>query len=201
VMVKSSEAGPATPRIRGVIAHTILVTGFVLIGMSVLLMSSAFLPPGPVLVSLLLWGAGLGLLLWRRFERMYTRAQAVLTETLTRPTEPAHDPAHERAHKGRRHRRERAEEDDSAGALPAMLREAELETVVVAPGAPAAGKLIRELHLRRRTGATVVGIERAGESIVNPGPDEELQPDDGVLLIGTRRQLEAARPLLRGKAA
>ena len=51
------------------------------------------------------------------------------------------------------------------------------------------------------TGATVVGIERGGTSIVNPGPDEELQPNDGVLLIGTRPQLNAARPLLRGQAA
>ena len=46
------------------IGHTIMFTGFVIIGMSVLVMSSAFLPPGPVLLSLLLWGACLLGLLW-----------------------------------------------------------------------------------------------------------------------------------------
>ena len=191
VMVKSSEAGPSTARIRGVVVHTILVTGFVLIGMSVLLMSSAFLPPGPVLVSLLLWGAGLGLLLWRRFERMYFKAQTQLTDMLRRDPEARH--AAEPAHAAEGHSHE--------APLPGVLRNAELETVVVAAQSEAAGKLIRELHIRRLTGASVVGIQRAGSSIVNPGPDEELQVDDRVLLLGTRSQLKAARPLLRGRAA
>jgi CPA2 family monovalent cation:H+ antiporter-2 len=192
-MVRSSEAGLATSAIRGMIASTILTTGFILISLSVLLMSSAFLPPWPVLVSLLLWGAGLALLMWRRFERMYARAQVAIKATLTRPREPAHAP-------------HGADHGDAAAApapapLHNMLRQAELENVVVATGAPAAGKLIRELQLRSRTGASVVGIERDGAAIVNPGPDEELQPQDGVLLLGTRRQLEAARTLLRGTAA
>ena len=190
-MVRSAEAGAATWALRGMIANTIRVTGFLLMGLSVLLMSSAFLPPWPVMVSLVLWGAGLGLLMWRRFERMYARAGGALKETLTRPNDVGHD-AHAGGH---------AHGPAAAPPLPTVLRSAELETVVVAAGAPAAGRLIRELHLRRRTGASVVGIERAGQNIVNPGPDEELQPADGVLLIGTREQLEAARPLLRGLPA
>ena len=199
VMVRSAEAGAATARSRRVVSNTILVTGFVLIGLSVLLMSSAFLPPWPVLVSLLLWGASLGLVMWRRFERMYARAQGVLAERLTRPSEAAHAEHTDVEHAAPVARARAAAPAPSP--LPAVLRRAELETVVVAPGSAAAGKLIRELHLRRLTGASVVGIERGGESIVNPGPDEELQPDDGVLLLGTRAQLKAARPLLRGRAA
>jgi len=184
IVVDGAEPGVTTTAVRGMVGHTIMFTGFVLIGMSVLLMSSAFLPPGPVLLSLLLWGAGLGLLMWRRFERMYARAGNVLSETLTRPHEP------HAAHDGH-----------AAAPLPAVLREAELETVEVSPDAPAAGKLIRDLHIRGRTGASVVGIERGGESIVNPGPDEAIRPEDRVLLLGTPEQLQAARPLLRGRAA
>jgi len=184
IVIDGAEPGVTTTAVRGMVGHTIMFTGFVLIGMSVLLMSSAFLPPGPVLLSLLLWGAGLGLLMWRRFERMYARAGNVLSETLSRPNEPhGHG------------------QDHAAPPLPAVLREAELETVEVAPDAPAAGKLIRDLHLRGKTGASVVGIERGGESIVNPGPDEQIHPDDRVLLLGTPEQLQAARPLLRGRAA
>ena len=180
-------AGVAAAAARAMIRHTIMFTGSVIIGMSVLLMSSAFLPPGPVLLSLLLWGAGLGLLMWRRFERMYTRAQVALTETLTRPQDPSHA-----AHGGH---------DAAAAALPALLREVDLESVVVAPGAPADGKLLRDLHLRRLTGASVVGIERGDSSIANPGPDEQLRAGDGVLLLGTSEQLAAVRPLLRGEPA
>ena len=77
-----------------------------------------------------------------------------------------------------------------------MLRDALLETVPLPPQSSAAGKLIRELQLRSRTGASIVGIERAGENIINPGPDEELRAEDCVLLIGTRGQLDAAAPWL-----
>ena len=187
-MVRSSEAGVATSALRGMIVATILTAGFVLIALSVLLMSSAFLPPWPVLVSLLLWGMGLALIMWRRFERMYARAQVAIKETLTRPAEAGHEHGH-------------AAPPPPPAPLAAVLREAELENIVIAPGAPAAGKLLRELQLRNVTGASIVGIERGTENIVNPDPDEELQPEDRVLLIGTRRQLEASRPLLRGNAA
>ena len=77
-----------------------------------------------------------------------------------------------------------------------MLREADLETVTIAEDSPAAGKLIRELELRTRTGASIVGIERSGENIINPSADEELQSGDQVLLLGSRAQLDAARRCL-----
>jgi CPA2 family monovalent cation:H+ antiporter-2 len=60
----------------------------------------------------------------------------------------------------------------------------------------AARKLIRELALRTTTGASVVGIERAGKAIINPGPDEELLPGDQILIIGSPAQLTAARVLM-----
>jgi CPA2 family monovalent cation:H+ antiporter-2 len=66
---------------------------------------------------------------------------------------------------------------------------------------PSAGKLIGELALRTRTGASIVGIQRNGENIVNPGPDEELRPGDEVLLLGNQENLESARKLLIGGPA
>ena len=38
-----------------------------------------------------------------------------------------------------------------------------------------------------------MGIERNGTSLINPGPDEELQHGDQVLLLGNRKQLDAAK--------
>ena len=75
----------------------------------------------------------------------------------------------------------------------ALLKEADLESVTVSANSPAAGKLIRELQLRTVTGASIVGIERNGTSLINPGPDEEMHPGDQVLLLGNRQQLDAAR--------
>jgi CPA2 family monovalent cation:H+ antiporter-2 len=62
-----------------------------------------------------------------------------------------------------------------------------------------AGKLIGELRLRSETGASVVGIERDGSSVLNPGPDEELRPGDSVLLLGSSEQLRAAATLLHAE--
>ena len=75
----------------------------------------------------------------------------------------------------------------------------QLRVVVVEPASPVAGKLIRELELRSRTGASVVGIERNGENHVNPGPDEELRAGDKLLLLGSADQLTAAMALFQTK--
>ena len=96
-----------------------------------------------------------------------------LQETLTQPPPPRHHPAR--------------------APLPSLLKESDVEGVTIAPNSPAAGKLIRELQLRTVTGASIVGIERNGTSLINPGPDEELLPGDQVLLLGNRTQLDAAK--------
>jgi monovalent cation:H+ antiporter-2, CPA2 family len=111
--------------------------------------------------------------------KLYSRAQSALRDTFAQPADPP-PLLHE------------------TPSLPPLLREARLETVEVRPGTEAAGKMIAELRLRTRTGASVVGIERHGTSIVNPGPDEELESGDQILLIGSEDQLNAAKELLAG---
>jgi hypothetical protein len=112
----------------------------------------------------------------RSFERIYSKGQIALREVLSQPPDPPPAP--------------------TPRPLPTVLQDAELETVAIAPGSPAAGKLLRELQLRQRTGASAVGIERESLSLPNPGPDEELRPGDQVLLLGSRTQLDAAKRLL-----
>ena len=90
--------------------------------------------------------------------------------------------------------------DTAQIAKPSLLRDADLETVILTAGSPAIGKLIRELELRTRTGASIVAIERGGVNNVNPSPDEELQVNDQVLLLGSAAQLEKARKHLLGDA-
>lgn len=74
-----------------------------------------------------------------------------------------------------------------------LLEAAVTQTYLVLEGSPAAGRSIRELDLRSRTGVTVVALTRAGKPIANPSPDLQLAAGDVLVLVGTHRQLDEAR--------
>lgn len=163
-----------TEAVRGTIALTIRTVVSAGIFLWLLLLSLAVMPPWPIFLVLIAAVLAVAAARWRSFERVYAAAQAALKDTLTE--QPA------------------AHADDAP--LATLLREAEVASVEVGPASAAGGRLIRELQLRTRTGASAVGIERAGANIVNPGPDEELLPGDRVVLLGRRDQLDAARAVL-----
>lgn len=171
--VTSSAAGPRTEAIRAVVANVIPIAGTVGLGLFVLVLSSTLLPPLNVLLVLLVVIGFIAWLLWRSFIKVYSKAQIALQETFAQQPEPRHETAQI--------------------ARPTQLRDADLESVILTAGSPAIGKLIRELELRTKTGASIVAIERGGVNNVNPGPDEELQVNDQVLLLGSPAQLEKAR--------
>jgi CPA2 family monovalent cation:H+ antiporter-2 len=134
------------------------------------------LPRFKVLIALVTIAAAIAWLLWRAFIKVYSKAQVALQETFTQSPPPPPEP--------------------SPAALPPILREANLETMKLAANSPAAGKYIRELALRTRTGASIVGIQRNATRLINPGPDEELLAGDEILLLGTRAQLDSVRHAL-----
>ncbi len=178
--VTEAAAGERTAAYRAIVAQVIPLAGTVGMGLLVLVLSSTLLPTFNVMIVLLVVVALVAWWLWRSFVRIYSKAQFALQETLAqKPPRPREAPSE----------------------LHSLLREADLQTVLITGDAPAAGKLIRELELRTRTGASIVGIERAGASVINPGPDEELQAGDQVLLLGTPDQLIAAKTVLTAPAA
>ena len=63
----------------------------------------------------------------------------------------------------------------------------------LAKGSPVIDQRIGELELRANTGVSIVGIERDGERIVNPGPGETLLEGDRVLLLGEDTKLPTAK--------
>ena len=172
--VPRTMAREQTAAIRGIVANTILIAVCTSIVLWILLLSSTILPPLPVLVAFAVLIAIVTLAAWSRLVKVYARAQIAIRETLTT------------VHAA----------DEPPLPLPPMLKDAVLETVTMPAGAVAAGKLIRELQLRTATGASIVGIEREGVAVINPGPDEELQVGDRVLMLGTAEQLASARDLL-----
>ncbi|MDC4222813.1 MAG: hypothetical protein MPW15_00845 [Candidatus Manganitrophus sp.] len=82
--------------------------------------------------------------------------------------------------------------------LLANLKEVEFDTLSILDRSSASGKLISELQLRSRTGASIIVIERNGDRIINPDPSEELRAGDKLLLLGDHHQLEEARRILFG---
>ena len=172
--------GVNTNSLRSVVANTIVAAGCIMLVLIILLLSSTILPSWKLLFVQALIVAVTAILLRRSFTKLYSKAQFALQETL------AQAPVHR--HGG------------GETILPPMMREAQIATIRIGKAASIAGKLIGELRLRTNTGASIVGIQRGDESIINPGPDEELRADDEVLLLGSETHLDAARKLLSRQA-
>jgi monovalent cation:H+ antiporter-2, CPA2 family len=162
---------PRASAVQNVVSTAVPLAGAVCLGVLVLVLSSALLPSWRILIVLLVAVAIVTVLLWRSLIKVYSKAQIALEETFAEQPEPLHQPT----------------------PLAGILKEAQLASITIPAGSPAKGKLIRELALRTKTGASIVAIERTGGPIINPGPDEEIQADDKVLLLGRAEHLEAAR--------
>jgi CPA2 family monovalent cation:H+ antiporter-2 len=174
--VKQLASDAHAKEIKAIIATTVPLAGAVGLGVLVFSLSAPLLPPWEILIVLLLILAGLTYLLWRSFVKVYSKAQIAIQETLASTPLPP--------------------ESATPAPLQNLLKTARLQTVVITETSPACGKFIRELELRTRTGASIVAIERNGTNTINPGPNDELQMNDQVLVLGSEAQLEKARKFL-----
>jgi CPA2 family monovalent cation:H+ antiporter-2 len=171
--------GDGGAAIRSVVAQVFVLAALVVMTFITILLSTSilsfsdnlFLLLIPVLIFIVVFRAQL--------IRLYSRAQIALHETLLEL--PAQTHAAERP-------------------LPDLLREAELETIEIPTACAVAGRPLREIPLRAQTGASIVAIERSGQRLINPGPEEIIQAGDRVLLIGQAEQLPGARDLLLATA-
>jgi voltage-gated potassium channel len=67
-----------------------------------------------------------------------------------------------------------------------------LEEFEVTPTSGCAGRTIRELRLRRETGALVIGVRRRdGTFDTTPSPDVALEAGDVTIAVGTDEELAA----------
>jgi CPA2 family monovalent cation:H+ antiporter-2 len=164
---------------RGTAARTVIGQVFVLASFMVMIvltvmMSTSILGSLESMLPLLLLVAVVTLLCRPILVRIYSRAEIALHETLLELPQMRHQPK----------------------VMPELLHEAELETMEIPTGSAMIGRKLREIPLRAQTGASIVAIERAGQRLINPGPDEILSAGDRVLLLGQAEQLPAASDLL-----
>lgn len=174
--VPADLAGERAAAIRAIVSNGVPIVGSMALGLFVLVLSSTLLPPLNVLLVLMVVVGLIAWLLWRSFIKVYSKGQVALRETFAHAPPPR---------------------PESTTQVLRLLSHAQLRVFAVTADSPAAGRLIRELSLRSRTGASAVGIERNGESIVNPGPDEELRAGDKLLLLGSSDQLAQATQLFQ----
>ncbi|HEX7862117.1 MAG TPA: cation:proton antiporter [Verrucomicrobiae bacterium] len=171
--ISKNSDGKRNQAAQTIVSHTVLIGGTIVIGLFLLLLSSTILQSGRALLLLLVVVGVVTAILWRPFIRIYSKAQIAVQDVFTAPPPTPH------------HRQ-----------LPNFLEEAELERVEVKPHSVAARKLISEIGLRSKTGASIVAIHRAGKNILNPNPSEEILPGDSLLMIGDNDQLKAATDFL-----
>ncbi|MEN8257706.1 MAG: cation:proton antiporter [Thermodesulfobacteriota bacterium] len=60
----------------------------------------------------------------------------------------------------------------------------------------ACGRKIGDLHIRGKTGATIIAVSRHGYVQYNPGPDTMIFPSDHLFLFGEEEQVQSALSLL-----
>ncbi len=177
--IRRESAGQRTQALRAVVANVCLVAGTTGMILCVLLLSSALLPPLGVMLALAVVLVVVAWLQWRFLVRIYAKAQIALKETFEA--------------------NELGQAEAEAADLPAgLLEAAHLDSVRLAKGSPVIDQRIGDLDLRSNTGVSIVGIERDGERIVNPGPEETLLEGDRLLLLGEDTQLPKAKAELNG---
>lgn len=72
-----------------------------------------------------------------------------------------------------------------------------IDWLPVREDSPYTGRTIGDAQLRTRTGVSVVAIVRGEEAVPAPGPEQELDSGDYLVVVGTARGVEQAVELLR----
>jgi len=81
--------------------------------------------------------------------------------------------------------------------LRRYLPNVEIVTVKVEEKAPAVGKTLADLELRKKLGVNALGILRDSGNILNPTSETEIEAGDVLLVLGTSEQISKSRHLFR----
>lgn len=155
-------------------SRSIYLSGIFLIFLWIFIVSVAILPQLPVLIMMTILLSLVGLMLRNSVSEIYEKAQNAITQLFVQQWKLSSSNTNE---------------------LLEKLKGAEVESITIASESIAIGKLIRELDLREHSGASIIGIERNDQHIVNPSSDEKLENGDKIILIGYPEQLRRAREI------
>jgi CPA2 family monovalent cation:H+ antiporter-2 len=92
-------------------------------------------------------------------------------------------------------------DQENLGRIAALFAGATVDNIQIDPDSPARGRTLKDLDIRKNSGATVIAIARNGDAVTNPGPDFALQADDIVVLLGAHADLDKAVNLLAQRSS
>ncbi|WP_448584071.1 cation:proton antiporter regulatory subunit [Thermocrinis sp.] len=80
----------------------------------------------------------------------------------------------------------------SAEKMEMILQQVVMEWIKVGEGSNLANKTIAQLEIRKKTGVSIIAIEREGKVIPSPDPyKEKIEVGDVLITVGTRQQIKA----------
>ena len=82
-----------------------------------------------------------------------------------------------------------------------LLNEIRLESVEVPEDGRLAGNTLGELEIPKHTGVQIVGVARGDHKMLLPGPFQILEPDDWLLVVGTRDQILYFRSWIKERSS
>jgi len=89
------------------------------------------------------------------------------------------------------------DQEEKKDDVSCYLAGASVEVLRVEPGSSVAGKTIGEADLRRKTGATVLGLRQGQDFTANPSTASRLDPGMVAVVFGTAEQVTRAAALFR----
>lgn len=170
----------ATAPVRVVLERAFFLGGLFTTSVVLLLFASPFIPTGPLLVTIVVALLAASVLLYRALLRLQARVDTTIRSALASSAHEAHVARDE---------------------IAAIVHEkypwaaSTRETILTQEAWPSPVS-IRRLHLRHRTGASIVAIHRGERAIYAPSPDTPLVAGDRVVLMGEDHQIEDAERLL-----
>ena len=72
-----------------------------------------------------------------------------------------------------------------------------IEWLRIGEDSPLANLMLKESGIKETTGATIIGIQRKDEMIVNPEAEQILLPQDLLMVVGKREQLRLLTALCK----
>ena len=176
-MILTEATLPTTARglwprsVRMFLNHAINVACGTGLALLTFILSSALLPSIETFALLGLITVAAAVWARTRLSKLYARAEQSLQAVLSQPPSKSIT--------------------NAASGMPEMS----MESVDLPKGFPV-GHTLRTLAVRAHTGANVVALDRGGQHTANPDPDLALEAGDRLLLLGSSKEIQAARHLL-----
>lgn len=89
-----------------------------------------------------------------------------------------------------------AQVQERATAVEQSIEGMLIDWLAIDAGSPVAGQTIGALGLRQRTGASIIAVIREHETIPSPGPEEQIDEGDTIVVVGDADDIARTSTLL-----